>query len=81
MRIARVLGWAVLAIAVAAVAALAIGYVRSDNDCERQLALTPRRPMTAVIRCDYGTADVLQLAQVDIPVPGDEEIQIGRAHV
>jgi len=76
MRLARVLGWAVLAIPAAAVAALAIGYMRSDNDCERQLALTPQRPMTAVIRCDYGTADVLQLAQVEIPVPGDEEILV-----
>jgi NADPH:quinone reductase-like Zn-dependent oxidoreductase len=71
-----VLGWTALAIPVAAAVAVAIGYLRSDNDCEQQLALTPQRPMTAVVRCDYGTADVLQLAQVEIPVPGDEEILV-----
>lgn len=76
MRLRRILTWTAVAIPVAAVLALAAGYLLSDNDCEQQLAATPRRPMTAVVRCDYGTADVLRIAQLDTPVPGDEEILV-----
>ncbi len=76
MRLRRVLAWTALAIPVLAVAALLVAYLRSDNDCEARLAEVPTRPMTAVVRCDYGTADVLRLAPVETPVPGDEEILV-----
>jgi NADPH:quinone reductase-like Zn-dependent oxidoreductase len=76
MRLRRILAWTVVAIPVAALLALVVGYVLSDNDCEQQLAVTPQRPMTAVVRCDYGTADVLRLARLETPVPGDEEILV-----
>jgi NADPH:quinone reductase-like Zn-dependent oxidoreductase len=61
---------------VAAVLALVVGYLLSDNDCEQRLAVVPERPMTAVVRCDYGAAEVLRLAPVETPVPGDEEILV-----
>ena len=62
----------VVALPLAAVTALAVAYLRSDNDCEATLAAVPRQPMKAVLRCDYGTADVLRLATVETPVPGAE---------
>jgi NADPH:quinone reductase-like Zn-dependent oxidoreductase len=65
-----------LTLPVAAVLALAVGYLLSDNDCEERLAAVPERPMTAVVRCDYGAADVLRLAAVEKPVPGDDEILV-----
>jgi len=74
------LKWAALAIPVAAVLALTVGYVLSDNDCESVLAASPSRPMQAIVRCDYGTAEVLRLAQVETPVPGDDEILV-KVHV
>jgi NADPH:quinone reductase-like Zn-dependent oxidoreductase len=79
MLIRRVLAWTALAIPVAAAVALVVGYLRSDNDCEQRLAVAPQRPMTAVVRCDYGTAEVLRLAQLETPVPGEEEILV-RVH-
>jgi NADPH:quinone reductase-like Zn-dependent oxidoreductase len=68
--------WLAAAVPLAAVAALVVGYLRSDNDCEAMLAATPDRPMKAIIRCDYGTAEVLQLAEVETPVPGEGEVLV-----
>ena len=76
MRLKRVFAWLILAIPVVAALALAVGYVLSDNDCEAVSTATPSRPMKAILRCDYGTADVLRVAQVDTPVPGDEEVLV-----
>ena len=39
-------------------------------------AAKPSRPMQAILRCDYGTADVLRLVSVETPVPGDEELLV-----
>jgi NADPH:quinone reductase-like Zn-dependent oxidoreductase len=80
MKLRRVLLWLVAAVPLAALAALTVGYLRSDNDCEATLAAVPRQPMKAVLRCDYGAADVLQLAAVETPVPGPEELLV-KVHV
>jgi NADPH:quinone reductase-like Zn-dependent oxidoreductase len=77
MRLKRVLGGIALAIPLAAVLALAVGYGLSDNDCGK--AAAPGVPMKAVIYCDYGTADVLRVEDVEKPVPGDDEILV-RVH-
>jgi len=76
MKLRRILAWTAVAIPIAAILALAVGYALSDNDCEQQLAAAPQRPMTAVVRCDYGTADMLRIAQVETPAPGDDEILV-----
>jgi NADPH:quinone reductase-like Zn-dependent oxidoreductase len=77
MKLKRVIAWIALAIPLAAVLALAVGYWRSDNDCGKTAA--PARPMKAIVYCDYGTADVLRLADVETPVPGDDELLV-RVH-
>ena len=76
MKLKRTLAWIAVAIAVAAPLALLVGYLRSDNDCASVRAATPRQPMRAVIRCEYGSADVLEVATVEKPTPGDEEILV-----
>jgi len=80
LKLRRVFLWLVVAVPLAAVTALAVAYLRSDNDCEATLAAAPRQPMQAVLRCDYGTADVLQLATVETPVPGADELLV-KVHV
>ena len=76
MTLKRVLAWIALAIPLVAVLALFVGYWLSDNDCGDPAAAPPSRPMQAIVRCDYGTADVLRLEQVETPVPGDDEILV-----
>jgi NADPH:quinone reductase-like Zn-dependent oxidoreductase len=78
MKLRRVIGWTALAIPLAAVLALFVGYWLSDNDCGKA-AVTPARPMKAIVYCDYGTADVLRLEDVETPVPGDDELLV-RVH-
>jgi NADPH:quinone reductase-like Zn-dependent oxidoreductase len=68
--------WIAAAIPLAALLALVAAYALSDNDCEATLAATPSHPMQAVLRCDYGTADVLRLVEVETPVPGPGEILV-----
>ncbi len=77
MRLRRVLGWIALSIPVAAILALAVGYSLSDNDCGK--AAVPGVPTKAITYCDYGTADVLRLEDVEKPVPGDNELLV-RVH-
>lgn len=77
MRLKRILGGIAVAIPLAAVLGLVVGYVLSDNDCGE--AAAPSVRMKAVVYCDYGTADVLRVEDVAKPVPGDDEILV-RVH-
>ncbi len=77
MKLRRVLGWISLSIPLVAILALAVGYWLSDNDCGK--AAVPGVPTKAITYCDYGTADVLRLEDVEKPVPGDNELLV-RVH-
>ena len=52
-----------------------IGYWRSTNDCERYSAM-PANPMKAVVQCDYGKPDVLQVRDIEKPTPDDTQILV-----
>ena len=52
-----------------------IGYWRSTNDCERYSA-TPNNPMKAVVQCEYGKPDVLQVHDIEKPTPDDTQILV-----
>src|SRR3954464_5793839 len=55
-----------------------IGYWRSTNDCERYSA-APANPMKAVVQCEYGKPDVLQVRDIEKPTPDDTQILV-RVH-
>jgi NADPH:quinone reductase-like Zn-dependent oxidoreductase len=74
MKLKRVARWGAAAI-VLAFLALFIAYWMSDNTCGREPAGSGAS-MKAIVYCDYGTAEVLELQDVDKPVPADDEILV-----
>ena len=75
----RMLKWTALTISallVVGVAALFIAYWLSDNDCAERRATAPKRPMKAITYCEYGGPEVLQLEQVEQPVPDDDQVLV-----
>jgi NADPH:quinone reductase-like Zn-dependent oxidoreductase len=58
------------------VAAFAVAYWRSDNDCTARRAAVPRDPMRAVVYCDYGAPDVLAVDDLEKPAPGPGQVLV-----
>ena len=54
---------------------LFIAYWRSTNDCER-LTAPEGATMKAIVYCDYGSPDVLKLADIAKPVPNDDQLLV-----
>src|SRR5213078_4245466 len=52
-----------------------IAYWRSTNDCERYSA-APANPMKAVIHCEYGKPDVLEVKDLEKPTPDDNQLLV-----
>jgi NADPH:quinone reductase-like Zn-dependent oxidoreductase len=76
MKLKRVVKWTLGAIPLALLVAFLVAYVRSDNACGERDAAAPRDPMKAVVYCDYGPPDVLELADVEKPVPTDDQVLV-----
>ena len=73
----RILKWSIRAIVVALILAFLVGFIaywRSTNDCDRNTA--PIHPMKAIVYCEYGGPEVLTLADVEKPVPNDDQVLI-----
>src|SRR5947208_16796205 len=47
----------------------------STNDCFRN-ASAPTNPMKAIVHCEYGSPDVLELKDVQKPAPNDNQVLV-----
>jgi hypothetical protein len=75
MKIKRVLKWATLTVLIVLVIWLFIAYWLSTNECFRN-ASAPTNPMKAIVHCEYGSPDVLELKDVQKPMPNDNQILV-----
>src|SRR5206468_9387236 len=72
----RILKWIVRIVFVLLIVAFLfvfVAYWRSTNDCGKTAA--PTNPMKAIVRCDYGLAN-LKLEDIEKPAPGDDQILV-----
>ena len=78
MKLKRILKWTLRIILVALLLAgisIFIAYWRSTNDCQRYSA-APANPMKAVIHCEYGKPDVLEVKDLEKPTPDDNQLLV-----
>ena len=75
MKLKRILKWTLGTIVVVAFVCFEIAYWRSTNNCE-QLMSAPGERMKAYIYCDYGTSEVLKLADIPKPTPTDTQVLV-----
>jgi NADPH:quinone reductase-like Zn-dependent oxidoreductase len=76
MKLKRVVGWSAIAISVALVVGALVAYFSSGNTCDDPNPAAPGNPMKAIVYCDFGTADVLKLENIEKPTPGEDEILV-----
>jgi NADPH:quinone reductase-like Zn-dependent oxidoreductase len=76
MKLKRIVLRSVVAIVLALVAAALVAYWASDNACVDGGIAAPHNPMRAIVYCDYGSPDVLRLADIEKPVPDDDQLLI-----
>src|ERR1041385_3326168 len=73
----RILKWIfriVLVLLVFAFLWVFVAYWRSTNECDRK-TVAPANPMKAIVRCDYGLAN-LKLEDIEKPAPDNDQILV-----
>src|SRR5512140_3796669 len=75
MKTRRVAGRVAAALFLALVAAGVVAYATSTNDCDR-LTAAGDAGMKAIVTCDYGAPDVLQLETIARPACADDQVLI-----
>jgi NADPH:quinone reductase-like Zn-dependent oxidoreductase len=76
MKARRVLGWGVLAVLLALVAAFFVAYWQSDNVCPDPNVAPLGEHMKAIVYCDYGSAEVLRYQDIPKPTLAEDEILV-----
>src|SRR5437763_2178082 len=71
----RVLKWTAGVILLVLVSWMFIAYWTSTNDCNRYAA-APANPIKAIIKCDYGTPEILQVKDIEKPAPDDSQVLV-----
>src|SRR3989440_6674694 len=71
----RVVKWTLGTIFVVLILWGFIAYWTSTNDCERYSGV-PTDPIKAILKCDYGTPDVLQVKDIEKPKPDDTQVLV-----
>src|SRR5256885_8154287 len=78
MKIKSIFRWTLRLVLIAllfAAIAIFIAYWRSTNDCQRYTA-APANPMKAVIHCEYGKPDMLEVKDLEKPTPDDNQLLV-----
>jgi NADPH:quinone reductase-like Zn-dependent oxidoreductase len=74
MKLKRILKWGASIIFAGLVLVTFTAYWMSSNDCDHRP--TPSHPMKAIIHCEYGGPDVLNVEEVEKPVPNDNQLLV-----
>jgi NADPH:quinone reductase-like Zn-dependent oxidoreductase len=74
MKLKRILKWSASVIFAGLVLVTFIAYWVSSNDCDHRP--TPSHPMKAITHCEYGGPDVLNVEEVEKPVPNDNQLLV-----
>jgi len=72
----RIIKWSAMALLLGLLVAFAYAYWTSDNTCGDPNTAAPGNQMKAIVYCDYGSADVLKLEDVEKPTPADDELLV-----
>jgi NADPH:quinone reductase-like Zn-dependent oxidoreductase len=75
VKLRRLLKWSATVILLALLIWVFTAYWMSTNECFRN-ASAPANPMKAIVHCEYGSPDVLELKDVETPVPNDNQLLV-----
>ena len=78
MKLKTVIKWTGIAILIALLLAFLVGFIAywlSTNECFRN-ASAPTNPMKAIVHCEDGSPDVLELKDVQKPIPNDNQVLV-----
>ena len=75
MKIRRIIKWSASAILLTLLIWFFVAYWSSTNECFRSTA-APTNPMKAILHCEYGSPDVLELKDVQKPIPNDNQVLV-----
>ena len=75
-RALRIVTSIVATLILVALAAGAVAYARSTNECYGGERRTPANGVTAAIYCDFGSADVVRLEVLEKPTPTDSQVLV-----